>query len=339
MQTDEKYMARALSLARKGLMHASPNPMVGAVIVGPGGKILGEGYHRRCGEAHAEVNAVASVSDKAALRDSTMYVTLEPCCHYGRTGPCSELIINSGIPRVVVAMADPFEKVGGKGIERLRQAGVEVEVGMLEQESRTLNAIFITAHTLRRPFIALKWAQSADGFLDARATPADHPAAISTPLTRQLTHRLRAIFDAILVGSGTVLADDPALDSRLCPGERSPRPVVLDRRGRVGDSSRIAKRDPIIVRDDKPLAEIMGDLYGMGITSVLVEGGAMVLGAFINAGLWDMIRVETSPAAFGELGCAKAPALCGLEPQKVENIDGHAMKYYFRDGQGLVKIF
>lgn len=331
MQTDEKYMARALSLARKGLMHASPNPMVGAVIVAPDGKILGEGYHRRCGEAHAEVNAVASVSDKAALRDSTMYVTLEPCCHHGRTGPCTELIIASGIPRVVVAMADPFDKVGGKGIERLRQAGVEVEVGMLEEQSRRLNTIFITAHTLRRPYIALKWAQSADGFLDARTGPADKPAAISSPLTRQLTHRLRAIFDAILVGSGTVLADDPLLDTRLCPGERSPRPVVLDRRGRIGSSARLSRRDPIIIRDDKPLADIMADLYGMGITSLLVEGGAAVLNSFIEAGLWDMARIETSPVSFGSRGCVTAPSLGPLQPLREEKIDGHCLKYYFRE--------
>lgn len=330
MQTDEKYMARALSLASKGLMHTSPNPMVGAVIVGPDGKILGEGYHCRCGDAHAEVNAIASVADKAALADSTMYVTLEPCCHYGRTGPCSELIIKSGIPRVVVATTDPFEKVGGRGIDRLRQAGVEVEVGMLGEESRELNIRFFTAHTLKRPYIMLKWAQSFDGYLDIKRGPTGKPAEISTPLSRSLAHMLRSTFDAILVGSGTILADNPILDTRLCKGLRAPRPVILDRRGRVNDSHRIMGRKPIIVRDDKPLADIMADLYGMGITSVLVEGGAHVHDSFLQERLWDSIRVEVSPVAFIDYGAVKAPALFGLEPCRVITLEGQTLKYYSR---------
>ncbi|MDE6556831.1 MAG: bifunctional diaminohydroxyphosphoribosylaminopyrimidine deaminase/5-amino-6-(5-phosphoribosylamino)uracil reductase RibD, partial [Duncaniella sp.] len=192
MEVNPLFMQRALELAKNGALDASPNPMVGAVIVDAGGKIIGEGWHRRCGEGHAEVNAIASVADESLLKDSTIYVTLEPCSHYGKTPPCADLIISKGIPRVVVGCLDPFPEVSGRGIARLREAGIEVVTGVLEEECRKLNEKFITAHTLQRPFITLKWAESADGYLDAR---------ISTPFTRMLAHKLRATSDAILVGS------------------------------------------------------------------------------------------------------------------------------------------
>ena len=332
MEINEKYMKRALALARGGELLASPNPMVGAVITDPAGNIIGEGYHRCCGEAHAEVNAIASVADPTMLAYSTMYVTLEPCAHYGRTGPCSKLIIDKRIPRVVVGTTDPFSKVNGKGIEMMREAGVEVVTGILERECRSLNARFFTAHTLKRPFITLKWAQSADGFMDDDSAT---PARLSTPLTAALTHRLRAISDAIAVGSGTVLSDDPSLTTRLWPG-RSPRPVVFDSRRRISPEATVMQSSPIII-SGMPLTEAMQTLYEQNITSLLVEGGPTLLKSFLEAGLWDLIRVETAPAYLGSHGTAPAPIISGIQPLKEEKIDGNCIKYYSQNALVDVK--
>ena len=309
MKTDATYMRRALELARHGELDASPNPMVGAVIVGPDGRIIGEGWHRRCGEGHAEVNAVASVSDKSLLRDSTMYVTLEPCAHYGKTPPCARLITEMGIPRVVIGCRDPFAKVAGRGIAMLEEAGVEVEVGMLEKECLALNEKFMTAHTHRRPFITLKWAESADGFIDGH---------ISTPLNSTAVHRLRATHDAILVGSGTWLADRPRLDTRLFAG-KSPRRDVLDRRGRVTD----APGDVLIMSGYDTLREAMERLYAEhGITSVLVEGGAELHRSFMAEGLWDRMRIERSDKPTN--GSVKAPTLpSDIRIESMTKIDNH----------------
>lgn len=320
MEINEKYMRRALELARHGLLDASPNPMVGAVIVGPDGKIIGEGWHRRCGEGHAEVNAVASVCDKEKLKDSTMYVTLEPCSHYGKTPPCADMIVERGIPRVVVGSPDPFAKVAGRGIARMKAAGVEVVTGVLEDECRALNRKFMTAHELQRPFVTLKWAQSIDGFMDGR---------ISTPLTSMLVHKLRASHDAILVGSGTVLADNPSLSTRLYAG-KSPVKVVLDRRGRISRDSRIFEGDtPVIVMNGyETLANAMKSLYDKGITSVLVEGGAQILESFMKEGIWDEIRVEVSPVTTD--GHVKAPqvAVPCADAASEETVDGHKIITY-----------
>ena len=214
MTADEKYMARCIQLARNGFYGAAPNPMVGAVIVRRG-RIIGEGYHVCCGGPHAEVNAVRSVEHPEWLTDSTLYVSLEPCSHYGRTPPCADMIVERGIPRVVVGCMDPFARVAGRGIAKLRDAGVEVKVGVLEEECRALNRRFITFHTLRRPFITLKWAQSADGFIDTlRADYACEKAYVfSTPFSQMCMHRVRAAHQAILVGRQTALADNPALSA------------------------------------------------------------------------------------------------------------------------------
>ena len=287
-------MQRALERARQGELDASPNPMVGAGIVAPDGSIIGEGWHRRHGEGHAEVNAIASVADQTMLRDATMYVTLEPCSHYGKTPPCASLIIEKGIPRVVVGCLDPYEKVAGRGVNMLREAGVEVETGCMEAECVALNRKFMTAHRLRRPYVTLKWAESADGYIDGH---------ISTPVTSMLVHKLRATHDAILVGSGTVLADSPRLDTRLFAG-RSPLRVILDRRGRTGGRA----DDHTVVYDSySSLTDVLSDLYSRGVTSVIVEGGAQVLRSFIDSGLWDAIRIERAPIYIG--GEVKAPAL------------------------------
>lgn len=314
MTKDEKYMMRALELARKGELDASPNPMVGAVIVSREGEIIGEGWHRRCGEAHAEVNAIASVKDENLLHEATMYVTLEPCAHYGKTPPCAELIIRKGIPKVVVGCTDPFAKVCGKGISMLQEAGIEVVTGVLEKECMDLNRKFMTAHRLGRPFITLKWAESADGFIDGK---------ISTPLSTVAVHRLRAIHDAILIGSGTALADNPSLTTRFYAG-KSPKRVILDRRKRVSSDG---KDDLIILSDFPSLADAMHQLYQQGISSVLVEGGAELLKSFLSSDLWDDIRVEKSPKEIH--GKVKAPEFCGTNHLKTcEYIDGNIILKY-----------
>lgn len=307
MEVDERYMRRALCLAGNGLLDASPNPMVGAVLVDPSGKIIGEGWHRRCGEGHAEVNAVASVADTSLLRNATMYVTLEPCSHYGKTPPCASLIIEKGIPRVVIGCLDPFEKVAGRGVRMLKDAGVEVVTGCLEKECIELNEKFVTSHRRKRPFVTLKWAESADGYIDGK---------ISTPLTSMLTHRLRATHDAILVGSGTVLADNPRLDTRLYAGH-SPLRVILDRRGRVKDA---VDGTTIIYREFSSLNDVLEDLYKRGITSVLVEGGAELHRSFIDSGLWDAMRVERGCKNIN--GKVKAPCLSSdCEVDSVDIVD------------------
>lgn len=325
MQYDERYMRRALELAARGRGNTSPNPMVGAVIVGPDGRIIGEGYHRKCGSGHAEVNAVASVADRSLLRHSTMYVTLEPCSHYGKTPPCAKLIIDCGIPRVVVGAADPFPEVSGRGIAMLRDAGIEVVQGVLADESRRLNAVFMTAHEKQRPYITLKWAQSADGFIDSDR-PDGKACRFSTPVTTLMTHRLRAEHDAILVGSGTVLADKPRLNVRL-NGLRNPQPVILDRRGRLRPGDITTELPPIILSDYPDLHSAMHSLYGRGITSVLVEGGRQVLQSFIDAGLYDQVRVEVAPCRLGPRGTVPAPVITGL-PARTVHIVPNRLLYY-----------
>ncbi len=322
MLTDEKFMRRALSLARNGELDASPNPMVGAVIVDAEGKIIGEGWHRRCGEGHAEVNAVASVDNKSLLKEATMYVTLEPCAHYGKTPPCAEMIVREGIPRVVVGCQDPFAKVAGRGIAILRAAGVEVEVGMLEDECKALNRKFMTAHSHHRPFITLKWAESADGYIDGQ---------ISTPLSSIYVHRLRAIHDAILVGSGTILTDNPSLTTRKYAG-KDPVRVILDRRRRIDlGSIKAGEGDGkvLVLSDYQSLDDAMHELYDAGITSLLVEGGSEVLSSFLMDNLWDEIRIERSPRKIE--GSVKAPRpLPGDIFPVVTKIDNNEIFHYCR---------
>lgn len=320
---DEKYMWRALELAGHGMGFASPNPMVGAVIVAPEGRIIGEGWHRRCGEGHAEVNAVASVSgaDREVLKESTMYVTLEPCSHYGKTPPCSELIIRERIPRVVVATVDPFSKVGGRGIAMLREAGIEVEVGMLGEESRRLNRRFFTAHTLQRPFITLKWARSADGFMDwERCDGREHQCVFSTPLTSLAVMRLRSLHDAVLTTAATVNADNSRLTVRKWDG-RQPLRVVVDRSGRLRRDAGLlsdGKGEVIVTDTGEPEALFAQLLHEYGCTSVLVEAGPTFLNVLIDSGLWDAAREEVSPMILGDEGARVAPNLPSPMIEKVE---------------------
>ena len=324
-QTDELYMRRCLQLARCGEAGAAPNPMVGAVVVCDG-RIIGEGYHRRCGGPHAEVNAIGSVRRPELLPRSTMYVSLEPCAHYGKTPPCADLIVAKRIPRVVVGCRDSFSQVDGRGIERLRQAGVEVRVGVLEEECRRLNRRFFTFHERRRPWVTLKWAQTADGFIDRRRTPAEAPLCISTPLTQTLVHRLRAQRQAILVGTETALLDNPSLTLRLWPGPQ-PLRLVIDRRGRLPRSLRLFDEvAPTHVYTTESLPQIMADLYGRGIQSLLVEGGRRLLQSFIDEGLWDEARVETAPFRLGD--GVPAPELRGAALTEEHTADGHRISLY-----------
>ena len=267
--TDEKYMRRCIQLAENGIQGARPNPMVGAVIVA-NDQIIGEGYHVRCGEGHAEVNAFASVKDESLLKDATIYVSLEPCAHYGKTPPCADLIIKKGVKRVVVGCIDPFAEVKGRGIEKIRKAGIEVEVGVLEKECQWLNRRFFTYHSKHRPYIILKWAQTANGFIDNHFKP----LMISNEQTQMLSHQLRAEEDAILVGHTTFDRDHPSLNVRHWHGPNPKR---------------------IVLTHDRPLPQLMDDLYQHGIQSLIVEGGCQTHESFIQAGLWDEIRMEVAP--------------------------------------------
>lgn len=313
MTKDEKYIARCIQLAKNGLCNAAPNPMVGAVIV-HNDTIIGEGYHIRCGEAHAEVNAVRSVKDKSLLKESTIYVSLEPCSHHGKTPPCADLIINKGIPRVVVGCQDPFSLVAGRGIAKLREAGIEVKVGVLEEECRQLIRRFVTFNTLRRPFITLKWAESADGFIDLHRTEG-HPYIFSSPLSSMLVHKRRAEHSAILVGRRTALLDNPSLTTRNWFGKNPVRMVIdkdltLPKHFALFDGSVrtlvFTQREDTSNRPNVEhirldfkidiLPQIMEVLYKEKLQSLMVEGGSILLQSFIDAGCWDEAYIEQSDA-------------------------------------------
>lgn len=317
---DRLMMARALQLAANGRGYTSPNPMVGAVVTDSTGRIIGEGWHRRFGGPHAEVNAIASVagSDRHLLGQATVYVTLEPCSHYGKTPPCAKLLVDTGVRRVVIACTDPNPKVSGRGVAMLRQAGIEVDAGVLEEESIALNHKFITAHRRAFPWVTLKWAQSADGYIDGH---------FSTPATAQIVHKRRSEADAIIVGAATVLADKPKLNVRLIEG-RSPRPVVLDRRNTLANSiiPLMQNHDTLHITDGRSVRQLLEDLYrDFGYISVLVEGGASVMHDFIQSGLWDEAYVERSPEVLG--GSVKAPVLHGL-PMSAQSIGDNIIFNY-----------
>ena len=331
---DEKYMRRCLQLARNGLCNVAPNPMVGAVIVCDG-KIIGEGYHVRCGQAHAEVNAIRSVKDPSLLTRSTLYVSLEPCAHYGKTPPCADLIVEKGIPRIVVGCVDPFAKVAGRGIQKLKEAGREVVTGVLEDECRDLIRRFITFHTLRRPYVTLKWAQSADGFLDVRRT-GGNPVRLSSHLTQMLVHKKRAEHSAILVGTRTALLDNPTLTVRHWQGP-SPVRVVLDRQGSLPDSLHLfdGQVPTLVITEEaetnrpnveyvladfnRPVVpQLLAALHARNLQSLLVEGGAFTLQTFLDAGLWDEAFVEEAPLCLGD--GVKAP---GMDEKKICGVEQH----------------
>ena len=316
MFNDINYMRRCIQLAKCGEAGAPPNPMVGAVIVCDG-RIIGEGFHRRCGGPHAEVNAINSVQDKHLLSRSTIYVSLEPCAHYGKTPPCADLIIKSGIPRVVIGCTDPFAKVNGLGIKKLQDAGCEVEVGVLEEACRELNRRFFTFHQEHRPWITLKWAQSKDGYINGK---------FSNALTQTLVHRLRARSGAILVGTRTALIDDPTLTTRYWSGP-NPLRLTIDRHNILPPTLHIKDGStPTYIYHEESIGEILQDLYARGIQSLLVEGGAKLLQSFIDKGLWDEARIETAPFCLDE-GVA-APILKNEQLRSEQNSGGNIVRQY-----------
>lgn len=320
-EIDERFMRRCLQLAKNGRQNAKPNPMVGAVIVSEDGRILGEGYHVRCGEGHAEVNAFASVrpEDEHLLAGATIYVSLEPCSHYGKTPPCADLIVRKRVKRCVCGCVDPFAKVQGRGIQKIREAGIEVTVGVLEKECLELNKRFITYNTHQRPYIILKWAQTANGFLDNEGKG----MAISSTFTKMLSHKLRAENDAILVGRITDERDHSQLNVRDWSG-KNPLRLVIDRHHPCFEGLDFSKGKAEVLR------QIMNFLYTNKVQSLIVEGGAITHQSFLDAGLWDEIRIETATTQSVKTG-TEAPRLPhGVKSIGHEEYDGNVIETYER---------
>ncbi len=330
---DLAFMRRCLDLAGNAEGATAPNPMVGALIVHDG-VIIGEGYHLKAGTPHAEVHALNAVRDRSLLPQSVMYVSLEPCSHHGRTPPCADLIIRSGIRKVVVGTEDTSIKVAGRGIARLREAGVEVITGVAEKECRIINRRFFTWHEKQRPYVILKWARSADGFIDLvrNADDAVEPHWITGMTERILVHRWRAAEDAILAGGATVRADNPSLDVRFWHG-KNPLRVIVSRSGNIDPRSRVfdGSTETLLFTTNTSLSlpgvqvirltgkndfvnEILRTLHSMGVQSLFVEGGAFMIRSFIEAGAWDEARRFTGMMTFGNGVPDPFP---GMRPEKL----------------------
>jgi diaminohydroxyphosphoribosylaminopyrimidine deaminase/5-amino-6-(5-phosphoribosylamino)uracil reductase len=325
-----------------------PNPMVGCVIV-CNGKILGEGYHLKSGEPHAEANAINSVRDKTKLTMSTLYVNLEPCTHFGKTPPCADLIISNSIPRIVIGTVDTNEKVSGKGVTILRAAGCEVTAGVIENECRRLNRRFFVFHEKRRPYITLKWAQSADGYIDTIRSEDQKagPNWITGKPERVLVHKWRAYEQAILVGAGTIRADNPRLNVREWKGD-DPLKIILSSSGYVDRGSALNNENgkvivfthntgtnipgvvKIVLKENLPSSVQIADyLYSIGIQSLFIEGGAEVIDHFISTGLWDEARVFTGKDYFNR--GVKAPLINGTLFSKTF-FGGSSLEVYLKNG-------
>lgn len=318
-ETDDRmYMRRCLELAGWAEGNTSPNPVVGAVVVHDG-LIIGEGFHLKAGTPHAEVHALNSVGDWSLLPQSTMYVSLEPCSHHGRTPPCADLIISSGVRKVVVGTVDTSTKVAGKGIEKMRNAGIEVVTGVEEEACRRINKRFFTWHEKKRPYVILKWARSADGYIDLARKPGEpaEPHWITGKTERILVHKWRAAEDAILAGGGTVRADNPQLNARYWRG-KDPVKVIISRSGNIDQHAKVlvGPAEPILFTCNRKLnmpgariikidykddftGDILNILHEMGVQSVFVEGGAFIISSFLGSGLWDEARRFTGTVSFG----------------------------------------
>lgn len=327
MNQHEIYIKRCIELAKNGLGTTYPNPMVGSVIVA-NGKIIGEGWHQKAGEAHAEVHAINSVQDKSLLKKATIYVSLEPCSHFGKTPPCADLIVRSEIPKVVIGTVDPNIQVAGKGIARLKNAGIEVTTGILEEECKELNKRFFTFHNQKRPYIILKWAESQDGFIAPAQNSAGKraPVWITNAYSRQLVHKWRSEEQAILVGTKTVLTDNPKLNTRDWFGQ-NPTRVIIDREGRIPDDSfvldqsvptliftsitdRLSKEnclfEPIDFNKNSVL-QLLKKLYEHRLQSIIIEGGTTTIQHFVDLNLWDEARIFIGAISFKE--GVKAPTI------------------------------
>ena len=350
--SDEKYMKRCLQLAKHGERRVAPNPMVGCVIV-QNQKIIGEGYHQVYGGPHAEVNAISSVRDEALLKDAVLYVNLEPCAHYGKTPPCSDLIIKKEIPKVVIGTKDPYAEVAGKGIAKMQKAGIDVTVGILSDECLELNRRFFTFHKEKRPYIVLKWAQTADGFVDVDQIKKElgHPTWITNEMARIAVHKQRSTESAILIGTNTALADNPSLTLRDWYGKQ-PLRIVPDRKQRLPKtlnlfnnkaetltissgnypderSTKIVKVDP----EGNVISELLTHLYKEGILSIIVEGGPKMLQSFIDLNMWDEAHVYTGQLCFGS--GIKAPVF-EASPVKFDRFYNSELKIYRNKQPGFV---
>ena len=286
-------MQRCLQLAQNGLGTTYPNPLVGSVIVSENDEILGEGWHKKSGEPHAEVNAVSDAEkkgyDEDAFAKATLYVNLEPCSHTGKTPPCASMIVQKGFKKVVVGTLDPHDKVAGKGVALLKKAGIEVLVGVLEKECNELNKRFFTFHRKQRPYIILKWAEASDGFIAPETKNEQKPVWITNPYSRQVSHQMRAQENAILVGAKTVIDDNPSLTCRDWNGE-NPLRVVLDFRNSITSDYQVMDDAAVTLKlelSSSDTLEILNSLYQNDIQSVIIEGGTTTIQSFIDAGLWD----------------------------------------------------
>ncbi|HEY6144252.1 MAG TPA: bifunctional diaminohydroxyphosphoribosylaminopyrimidine deaminase/5-amino-6-(5-phosphoribosylamino)uracil reductase RibD [Flavobacterium sp.] len=337
MNTNEKYIRRCIELAQNGLGTTYPNPMVGSVIVYDG-KIIGEGWHKKSGEPHAEVNAVNSVKDKSLLKKSTIYVSLEPCSHFGKTPPCCNLIIENEIPNVVIGTVDPNIKVAGNGIKKLMEAGINVTVGVLETECNELNKRFFTFHEKKRPYIILKWAESQDGFIAPLTKSEQKPVWITNEFSRQLVHKWRSEEQAILVGTNTVIDDNPKLDVRDWTGN-NPIRIVLDQNNRIPKESNIfdnqvktivfSSSNALINKENSNFEvidfgqniteQIIDTLYKYQIQSIIIEGGRQTLQTFIDENLWDEARLFIGNNSFENGTKAPIIALKNIEKHSVGN--------------------
>jgi diaminohydroxyphosphoribosylaminopyrimidine deaminase/5-amino-6-(5-phosphoribosylamino)uracil reductase len=323
VDTNEKYISRCLELAQCGLPSTMPNPSVGAVIV-VDNNIIGEGYTSAYGGSHAEVNAINAVKDKSILTKATLFVSLEPCSHFGKTPPCADLIIKHQIPNVVVGIVDPYAKVAGAGIKKLIDAGINVTVGVLEKECLEMNKRFFTFHQKQRPYIILKWAETQDGFIAPEVRQEHKPVWISNEFSRQLVHKWRSEEQAILVGTKTVIDDNPRLDTRDWFG-KNPLKIIIDKNNRISKENHIFdnQSENLILSDEtidfsSPIAsQIATYLYKKNIQSVIIEGGKQTLQTFIDENVWDEARVFKSSILFKN--GIKAPEL-KLKNYKKTNI-------------------
>lgn len=344
LTVDEKYMYRCLQLARMGAGYVAPNPMVGAVLV-YNDRIIGEGYHRQYGQAHAEVNCIQAVSeaDKQYISSSTLYVSLEPCAHYGKTPPCADLIIANNISKVVIGCKDSFKEVAGRGIEKLRAAGLQVSVGVLEKKALELNRAFFTFHQKQRPYIILKWAQSSDKKI---AAASKERTFISNDTVNRLVHQWRAETASILVGTNTALKDNPALTTRLVSG-KNPVRLVIDTDLKLPASLNLfdgtvttmvfnahkEEAGSVISyykTDSNNITQLLQLLHQQNIQSVLVEGGAKLLQSFIDAGLWDEARVITNTGLVIGEGL-DAPELKLLHAKSSQLLGNNRVDYFLND--------
>ncbi len=346
---DEIYMRRCFELASHGLGNTRTNPLVGSVIVHED-RIIGEGFHHEYGGPHAEVVAIRNVKDKSLLDKSTIYINLEPCSHFGKTPPCSTLILNHRIPRVVISNSDPFPSVSGRGIEALRNGGAEVVQGVLEEDGEFLNRRFLTFHRQKRPYIILKWAETSDGFIDLERREDDPVGAnwITDDVARTLVHKWRSEESGLMVGTNTIIADNPELNVRRWKGN-SPLRIAFDRNGRVPETANIldssqdtlvftcvpenyeGKTNTIRIDHDYDLQDVMKELYDIKVMSVLVEGGQKIHNAFIDKGLWDEARVFRGKVKFNE--GLQAPRISGSPYHRLK-FSGSDLEIYYNQKHG-----